>query len=165
MTTPVNVIDDSIPIIAEAVQEWMKKNSKAVLTKKVQDMLDKSSTEVVMKLLGFDTSYSKTWELDHCNGRSGNSAAGDYLRKTQEDAIKEWLGTVPLPALSEATQKSLLRSIQSDYKYAVEKALGKLVLAKAEADAHQLMNQLTASKQIDNYMAAMKLVLGEPNAS
>jgi len=165
MTTPINVIDSAIPIIASAVAEWKKKHTKEMLTRQVTNLLDKASQEIVMKLLGFDIGYGKTWELDHCNGRAGNSAAGDYLRKAQSAAITEWLSTVKLPTLSEAEQKKLTAEMKHDYEYALKTAFSKLILAKAEADAAMLMNKLTASKQLDNYLAAMKLVSGEENAS
>ncbi len=161
MTTPVNVIDSTIPIIANAVEEWKKKNTSALLTKRVTDLLNNNSETIVMKLLGFNVSYGEKWELDHCNGRSGNSAAGDYLREVQSNAIKEWLSKVQLPTLSDVAQKKLTAEMKYDYEHALKIAFSKLIIAKAEADAVLLMNELTESKQLDNYLAAMKLVSGE----
>ena len=104
MTTKINVIDDAIPIIAEAVAEWKIRNSEEVLKRRVHALLDESSNEVVMKLLGFKESWGK-WELDHCNGRSGNSPAGEYLKNAQQGAIAEWLKTAALPKLPRSRHK------------------------------------------------------------
>ena len=166
MDQPINLIDQAIPVIAQAVTEWQQKNSAEVLRTRVHKMLDDSSKEVTMKLLGFENNWGK-WELDHCNGRSGESAAGDYLRRIQQAAIEEWLGTIQMPPLSESIQDSLQKELLTRYKSELIRRVRQLAEQQAEADAQDLVASLTQSAQIKNYLAAMQLITstGESNAS
>lgn len=164
MTTKINVIDSAIPVIAGAVAEWKSENTEEVLKKRVHDMLDKSSQEIIMKLLGFNDSWGR-WKLDHCNGRSGNSPAGDYIKSSQQTAVAEWLKTVAMPEISEALKKSLIKEASADYKATLQHKLREYVKQRANHDAALLLSDLIQSKQITNYLAAMQLVSGEGNAS
>lgn len=166
MTPPINIIDRAIPLIAQAVTEWENKNTAEHLTQHVHQLLDKSSKEVVMKLLGFNDNWGK-WELDHCNGRSGNSPAGDYLKEVQQGAIKDWLRTITMPKLDETLRVSLEKQAQSEYLQHMEDEVRRLARRQAENDTKELVAALTESKQIKNYLAAMQLISpsGEGNAS
>lgn len=62
--------------------------------------LEESRDEIIAKLLGFDNRWQRGYELDHCNGRSGNSAAGDYLVEHQRAAVQEWLSKVDLSTVA-----------------------------------------------------------------
>ena len=166
MTPPINIIDRAIPLIAQAVTEWEQKNTAEVLTQRVHQLLDKSSKEVVMKLLGFNETWGK-WELDHCNGRAGNSAAGDYLKEVQHSAIKDWLQTVSMPKLDKTVLTRLEKQAQSEYLQYINNEVRQLAHVQAQTDARELVTALTESKQIKNYLAAMQLISpsGEVNAS
>jgi hypothetical protein len=87
MPAQVNPVDSLLTSIACAVEEWKAKNTKEVIKTTVTELLDKESKQLTLKLLGFEDRWGK-WEVDHCNGRGGESAAGDYLRIAQKTAIQ-----------------------------------------------------------------------------
>lgn len=156
-----SVLDSVLPIINEAVANWKLKNDREKLTRDTTMLLDKNSKEIVMKLLGFNITYGNKWELDHCNGRSGNSSAGDYLKEQQSEIIKEWLQKVPMPVMTPAELKKLSADAKHDYKYAFEKAIRVLVTEAAQKDAADVMRSLTECKDVAAYLHAMRLINGE----
>lgn len=79
----INPLNDMLGVVLQAVSDWRAKNTESALKTRVHELLDRNSKEITMKLLGFDSRYVKQWELDHCNGRAGESAAGDYLKRVQ----------------------------------------------------------------------------------
>lgn len=166
MTPPINVVDQYIPLIAQAVTKWQEKNTPETIHAHVHQMLDKASKEVVMKLLGFNDSWGK-WELDHCNGRSGNSPAGEFITKVQQSAVQDWLATVAMPKLTEELQASLVKQAQNEYEQRMSNAIREKARQLAEADAKTLVTALTQSQHINNYLAAMQLITqeGAVNAS
>jgi hypothetical protein len=159
-TTPrINPIDGYIEHIANAVNEWKADNTPEHLKKTVKKELDSQANTILVKLLGFDASYGKdAWQLDHCNGRDGNSSAGDFIATHQAEAIKEWLSTVAMPTLSAKGLATAQASCQKKYEDQFHYALRNEVQARAQADAKNLVNSLVASKQLDNYLRAMALI-------
>lgn len=162
MSELVNPVDGVLEAIATAVAQWKENNTEASIKKKVTDLLNKNSEELTMKLLGFNHHYAK-WELDHCNGRSGNSAAGDYLRQVQQIAIQEWMKTLTMPKLPDAVAKRLKKEMQSDYEYHLLKDVRDAVSAQATADAKDIVAKLTVSNQAENYLKVVKLLHPQTN--
>ena len=153
----INPVDKLIPIIAQAVTEWQAANTAEKLNSKIKAKLDKSSEDITLKLLGFKESWGK-WELDHCNGRNGNSAAGEYLKDIQKEAIKEWLSTVKLPTLPTKAVSDLKAKYLHEYKENLRSELCKLAHEKATEDARAILDKLISSNQTVNYMKLMELV-------
>lgn len=151
-------LDAILPHIAAAVGEWQNANSEEKVKRNVKDLLDKNSKEITMKLLGFNTNYSQEWELDHCNGRSGESAAGDFIRRTQQTAIEEWLKSATLPVLDEKTKKRLHKEAVDEYSSVIRQRIREFAYKQATQDAADLIKTITVSDQIDNYLKAMKLI-------
>jgi hypothetical protein len=109
--------------------------------------------------LGFKHDYFEgRWEIDNCNGRKGESAAGDHLRKHSSEAIKAWLDQVALPELTPKLKKELKKSYESEYKWRLEEAIRRMVQEKAEKDAKALVESLTQSTQINNHLKMMALL-------
>ena len=167
MSTPVdakkiNPVDELIPAIYAAIEEWNTANSKEFIGKKVKDLLDSQSKQVVMKLLGFNERYGQAFALDHCNGRAGNSPAGDYLKGVQQEVVHAWLSQVKMPELT----KTELATIAKDFKYEHQRALlsrlKNMAQAKADADANILLTSLTSSCEIGNFIKAMELISQTP---
>lgn len=154
----INPLDDLFPVIVQAVNEWNKDNPPDVIAEKVKRRLDASSQEITLKLLGFTSRYSDTWELDHCNGRAGNSAAGDYLRNTQQDVIQDWFATNLMPVLSPKIKASLQREMNSEYVDHVRTQLRKMTKEKAEKDAEAIFTALSADNQSQKYKALLALL-------
>ena len=152
-------LDDFIPVLAQAVADWKAKHTPEAIAEKTTKLLDEHREEIVYKLLGFNKDHwNGNWELDHCNGRSGESAAGDYLREVQADAIAKWLRTVPMPALSLKMLKNLQKEFQHEFDQRVSYKLGQLLEKEATARADELFKEITHSSHIGKYLAAMKLI-------
>lgn len=152
-----NPIDELLPVIAQAVAAWKLNNTATVVKDKITRLLDANSKEITMKLLGFDQHWNE-WELDHCNGRSGNSAAGDFIRSTQAEAIKEWLAQVSMPSLDTKTKNKLIKQAQATYEDYLSKAVRAAIERKAIADADLVIAHLTQSQQIDKHLQVLKLI-------
>lgn len=126
---------DQIMAKAETiVQKWINDES-ANIDIKVTRMLENRLEEIVAKLMGFGTGrFSRdAWEVDNCNGRRGESAAGDFLRTKAKDAARAWLEAQAgkLPDLP----KSAVASLKQDYREQLEKEVGKLLVEQAKQDA------------------------------
>jgi hypothetical protein len=158
MDNQFNPVDELIPVIAHAIGQWKATNNEEVITKFVHTELDKSSKTVLMKLLGFDIKYNGQWELDHCNGRNGNSAAGDYIRQQQSEAIKDWLSKVELPSLTPAIKKELQFQAQHQYVSAFKETLRLEVQKKARNDVIEILEQISSTNNVEKYLAVLKLV-------
>lgn len=162
----INPIDRYIPVIAEAVDAWKAKNTPEVIRERIFALLDKHSEEITLKLLGFDKDSwgRKEWKLDHCNGRSGNSAAGDYLMSTQSTVIKEWLSKVQLPKLTPKLKAQLEKDLQSNYEHRAKTDVYSVAARRAEQDMTALVAQVVCSNKADNYVKAMALINAEETA-
>ena len=157
MTKPINVLDQALPMILEAVQEWKNENSSSKIKDRVKRLLDANSKEVTMKLLGFNDRLGR-WEIDHCNGRSGESAAGDFIRKTQSEAVKDWLTNVCLPELDDKTKAQFKKQAKQIYQETILRGLRDSVQMRAKVDLDLLVKEITTSNQIDNYLKTMQLL-------
>lgn len=157
MTTPVNPVDGLLAAIACAVEEWKGKNTAENIKKTVTDLLDSESKQLTLKLLGFDDRWGK-WEVDHCNGRSGESAAGAYLRDIQKTAIQDWFEAVSMPTITPALKKQLGTQLQKTYEEQLAYSIRKAVVVQADADAQELVKQLTVSNQAENYLKVLTLL-------
>ncbi|MPS58852.1 MAG: hypothetical protein E2594_17040 [Pseudomonas sp.] len=152
-----NPIDSMLPIIVEAVQSWRGENMASSLTQQVHSTLDKEAKQIVLKLLGFDKDYSG-YKLDHCNGRSGNSTAGDYIAKVQSDAVRDWLASVAMPELTDEERETIKASVRREYVSRFRRELLQLSSAKAVADAKGLVNKISESLTIDSYIKLRDLI-------
>ena len=148
-----------IPLIEKAINGWHAKNQPEDIVEYIHKKLDKSRDEVLLKLLGFNKdSWKGAWTLDHCNNRSGNSIAGDYLRSVQQDAINDWLSKVSLPKLSKTDSNKIAASFKAEYLIRLKRAV--LVYAQKKADEHaqQLVDALVPTPPIDQYLQLKDLI-------
>ena len=158
-TQPINPLDELLPVIAQAIADWQVIHTPDAIKKRVTKLLDESREEIVFKLLGFDkSSWEGKWNLDHCNGRSGESAAGDYLRNVQADAIKEWLSAIPMPTISPKMVTDFKKQYQQEFNQRVQYQLQKLITAEADKRAAELFKNISSSTQLDDYIKTMKLI-------
>lgn len=153
-----NTQEDLVEVINSALESWHAANTPEAIREKVHKSLDNSSKEVVLKLLGFNSRWGNGWELDHCNGRSGNSIIGEYLKKTQEQILHEWFAKIPLPELNKTETAQLSKSFAFAYKEAFRSYISKAAVRKAEADAQALIDSLSPSKFLDNFMQLQQLL-------
>lgn len=111
----------------------------ANLEEKIENMLDRRLQELVGKYLGFDNKWGR-WELDHCNGRSGESAAGDFLRSKVQEGTKKWLekqaGNLPdLP-------KSAIADLKKEYLYILKREIEQNLNRIAEGKGEELAKEI-----------------------
>lgn len=133
---------DKVRLSAEkAATEWASERQKNV-RQEVHRLLDKNQEQIVLKLLGFDNHWGGRWELDHCNGRAGESAAGDWLREKAGAAVKEWLEkqTGRMPSIPPQTVKNLKERYREYFLREVEERLR----TRARRDAEAFVNGDTA---------------------
>lgn len=108
-------IQERISLIKEradqAALQWIKENEENIEYKIIK-MLDERCEKIVAKLMGFENPWGK-WEVDHCNGRAGESAAGDWLRQRAGESVRAWLDKQAgdLPDLP----KSAINALKKEY--------------------------------------------------
>lgn len=150
-------IDDLLPELAASVEKWRNSNTPLMLQQRIFERLDKSRDDIVLKLLGF-TPDRGGYTLDHCNGRSANSAAGDFLIKAQAEAIKDWLSQTSLPTLSDERRESILKGMAQQYESLFREGLKAAIKAKADADIKAVMVEIAKSNNIDKYLKVLGLI-------
>ena len=156
---PTNPIDALLPAISQAVADWQAKHTPKELTQRVNKLLNDSCEEIIIKLLGFNKdSRDGRWSLDHCNGRSGESAAGDYLRQAQADAIREWLAKIPMPTMSTKMLSDFKKQYETEFNSRVKYQMRRLIEQEADKRAEQLFDELTQSNQVNDFIKVMQLI-------
>jgi len=155
---PVNPVDKHIPMIAAAIQSWHKENNPAKLTKTIHEKLDKSASEVLLKVMGFNKNWHSEWEVDHCNGRNGASEAGDYLKQVVKPAVDEWMAKVHDITLTEKETKQLMDSIRKRYVQEIENRLRYAVQVAAQKHINALVEEFVQSNHIEAYGKLTKLI-------
>ena len=151
---------DLIQVIQNVLEEWHSKNDEPTLRKNIHTRLDKDKDQILMKLLGFNkNSWSHSWELDHCNGRAGNSIAGDYLKDVQHKAINDWLSLVELPSLTKVETANIQKQYKHAFMQSLEKRLIEHAHTAASESAEKIFKDLVKAPDIDKYLQTMNLLL------
>lgn len=144
---------ETVEYIHKAIDSWLEKNSEDQLTQRVHHLLDENQKKIILTLLGFENRWGG-WEIDHCNGRSGNTPVGEYIKQTHEDAIQEWLLQVKLPAMSATIKKQIAQEMERHYQSEVRRRMHDMVVAKAQADVDAIM----ATINVDEFLTSLKKV-------
>lgn len=141
-----------------AAEEYIEANPPEKVAKDTLKFLKKSAKDIQHTLLGFEVDrWGKGhFEVDHCNGRSGESAVGDYLREHKREAIKEWLDTAKLAPLDEGAIASMNREFQQVYRDYIQK----LVKAEAEALASRHLEELKSQDALQELYQMETLLNG-----
>lgn len=158
MSVPENPVNDFIPQIHTAVEEWLSEQSPAQLRREIRSRLDKSRNEILMKLMGFDKSYGNAWKIDHCNGRAEGSLAGRALKECVGEEVKAWLQDVGLPQLTEAETTQLKKTLHTEYLSTMARELRAVVRTRAKQDLDTLIEQAIPAPAIEQYLAAHALI-------
>lgn len=156
LNNPFQVVLESIVL---ALNEWHAIHTPEEIKRDMFARMDKAQQEILLKLLGFNTKiWDGTWALDHCNGRSGESAAGDYLRKQQAENVKAWLDQVKLPKIPKKAVDTLISEYQSTFDREISKQLE--ILAKNAASEYMdtLLKPLTETSAADQYNKVLELL-------
>ena len=149
------------PTISAAIQQWINSQNPAEITSKIHKMLDSSRDDVAAKLLGMNKgSFGRGWELDHCNGRAGESAMGDYLRKTQAESIKSWLDSINLQDVKPFSEAELAE-LRTEYRQRTISQVRQLVRQQADDDAAKLVKELSNTDFVEGILKTQKLIGAE----
>lgn len=156
LNNPFQVVLESIVL---ALNEWHALHTPEEIKRDLFARMDKAQQEILLKLLGFNKdSWNGGWELDHCNGRSGESAAGDYLRTQQTENIKAWLDQVNLPKLPKKAIDSLIAEYQTKFDFEITRQLDAMAKKAAVGYMESLMSQLTETSAADQYNKVLELL-------
>lgn len=159
MEAPIkNPLDQLLPAIDKAIADWHAVNTPESISQKIHVLLDKNREQVVLKLMGFNAQYGRNWEIDHCNGRSGNSPIGNYLERTQESAIKQWVDEMKMPELTATVKKQIAGSLRETYARLMRQELDVLVRIKASSDAKELLESVTTPIEVKSYTDLINLL-------
>lgn len=154
-----NPLNELLGVVLSAIEEWKANNTPPQLTSRVHQILDKNSKEIVLKLLGFNSNWG-SWELDHCNGRAGESAAGDYLRQVQKKAIDEWLSSVKLPPMESTVTESMINDCKAEYRRFLDLYLREYAQSEADKHAKEIISSLFSTSKADGMMKLQSLLQG-----
>ena len=147
-----DALQSLVPIINGAIHEWLEKQNPEAIRKKVFDTLEAAKDEVAPKLMGFSKgSFGRGWEIDHCNGRAGESSIGDYMKKHQAEGIQQFIDQLELAKLRpfNATE---IQDLRREYRDMVISRTREAVRVCAERDANHLVNQLS----VDDLVSAIQ---------
>jgi hypothetical protein len=122
----------------KAAADWFKDNEDKIEFK-IKQQLDSAVVDIVAKLLGFNNQWGR-WEIDHCNGRNGNSAAGDFIQRNAKEGVDKWLSQIvfDLPTMP----AGMLKSLRAEYKNTLEDELRNLLVQKAREDAQKMFENI-----------------------
>lgn len=154
LTSPVDNVIDQISV---AMHQWSEEQVETIGTK-VRQRLDQHRDEVLMKLMGFDKDYAGRWQIDHCNGRGGNSNISDFLKTTQEANVKEWLSQIKLPVMSPSFKRDIEKQLQSMYQHEIQNMIYAMAKARANRDLEELLTTILPATLVDRHLQMQELI-------
>lgn len=159
MSTLSSPVDGLLDDIAKAMEAWAV-DQRANIGRNVKRRLDEHRDKVLMQLLGFekDSWAGDQWKIDHCNGRSGNSPIGDFLKTQQEATIQEWLSQIPLPTMTPAMKTSFSKELRDEYKRQISYQLRECATAQAERDLAELMQEVLSPTLLEKMKRTHALI-------
>lgn len=83
--------------ISKEIAKWRAENPPEEIASRVRRIMESQTDSLVAKMLGFSPGWGSTaggWEVDHCNGRAGESAVGDQIREHCKTQVGEWIASV-----------------------------------------------------------------------
>lgn len=107
----------------------------------IKKQLDKEFKNLAPILMGLEKKTTwhdgPKWAVDHCNGRAGESAAGDAIRAKAQEAVFKYLEDTDIPTLTPDQVQALVREYQEVFNRKVREALR----ARAETDAAKFLHE------------------------
>lgn len=157
----VNPVDQIIAEMATAMHQWQQDRLKDI-KQQVYLRLDAHRDEVLRKLMGFNRSHDGRWEIDHCNGRGGESAISDWLKTSQKAAIDEWLKATELPQMTAKFKADTEKSLRSSYEGEIRTLSYSMGRAKAQKDMKDLMDKVFTTTLVDRHLQMQDLLTPKP---
>jgi hypothetical protein len=121
--------------------------------------LDQNKDKAVMALLGFEARWGQSWTVDHCNGRSGESAAGDHLKQICSKTIKEWFAKFPMPEMTASLKKQLESTYQKEFREYALREIRNFAKAAADEAVQDIHKELSELLNVQASLDMKKLLL------
>ena len=153
----VSPVDKVIDKIAVAMHEWSDEQVESIGIE-VRIRLNRHRDEILMKLMGFDRNYDGRWNVDHCNGRAGDSNISDYLKEKQGEIVKEWLSEIKLPVMTSAFKQRIATELQNTYERAIQDSVYTMARDKASKDLQELLDSTLTPTLYNKYQQAQALL-------
>lgn len=139
-------VDSILQRVNTLVESWAAKNlTPDALEKRITNLLEYHQKTVFLSLMGFEDRYG-SWAIDHCNGRSGNSIAGDVLRQKHTEALKRFFEKhFPDDTILEFTPEEtakLQAQYRQEYNRQVESQIRELARKDATSDLSRLLSNI-----------------------
>lgn len=167
VTTPETVfakpLDESLQYIAQAVHQWKAENTPELIKSRVISQLNKNTESMVLKLLGFDDcNFRGGWSLDHCNGRAGDSAAGDYLRQHKQEAIEGFFKELSIDAfITTALKKKLISEFHREFESQLILEVRNKAKQVMTTHVNALVDEIAKSDNEERFHNMLKLIGAE----
>ena len=153
-------LDQALNAGLQAVMEWKHSQDPIKIKKRVTDLLEKNLEQGIITLLGFDYRWGK-WEVDHCNGRSGESSVGDYMKQQHSVAIKEFFDSLDIKTLITPTLRNKLSAVvKKEMEWRLEGMVRDRINIVLAEQMSQLVKELVPTPDISKHLAAIKLIEG-----
>jgi hypothetical protein len=152
-------LDKMLAEISVAIHQWTEEQRKNIGIN-VRQRLDKHRDHVLMSLMGFEKDYwnGRDWKIDNCNGRGGNSPISDFLKQSQDTAIREWLAQIRLPVMTPKFKKDIEKELAQKYQSEVRRNLWSIVQDKASKDLEELLESTLAPTLVGSFLKAQELI-------
>ncbi len=131
-----------------------------------ESKLKQMKNTILLKLMGFDDRYgNNSWEVDHCNGRAGQSVLGDRIRNAAQLALDSFLldnnnGISILNILNENKDR-LEQTITKEFNTQLQYKVKTYIEAEVNSLAKKKVEQLVAEAEANslNVLDFMKTIL------
>ena len=142
----------------ELADEWAE-NAEENIRERVNEILNKRIEELVLNLCGFSRNHTYGWQIDHCNGRSGNSPVGNFFKDALQDRIKYLAGKIEIPkAEEERIRKAFIDGYLREYKSEMLVRARRLAKEHAERYAKKI-----SESALDGAAESVRLRMMEAN--
>ena len=132
-------------LVEKTKQDWIKKNLKDI-PKRVERVLDRHFSGHVARLLGMDNHWGgDKWELDHCNGRAGNSFLGEEIKAQIRDAVGPMV--VEMVKGVKLTDKQV-DAIKGEYRTQLAREVERAAMNHAAGVAGDIVDQITTGEYV-----------------
>lgn len=137
--------------ILDAKLKWIEKNgSKEQIEKLVFTRFNKDIIDTIAKIIGFDNRWGgdNKWEVDHCNGRSGNSFIGEHIKSFCTEIIVKWFekNRTTWTKIPKKEVEALRKAYYVEYKNTLKDRLYRLAREHGEEDARRMIQEMIEKK-------------------
>lgn len=116
------------------------------IEKRVHDIINKNVNDVILKLLGFNNRWmsNDAYEIDHCNGRSGESFIGTYIKKQASEKLKQWADSVNISEvkLPKSAVQDMEKEFVAIYTRELRETLANRAITLAQETAEEYLKDL-----------------------